>query len=99
METMRDIIVQELNEGRYNRKHIDVKIRKAIEANSQMQGKVTQGVGLVTAYMNGAYYSSKMQRLEQLQNMDIPALVMDIVVGVAYVQNSGLFPSVSGPNG
>ena len=95
METMRDIVVQELNEERYNRKHIDVKIRKAIEANSFMQDKVTQGVELVTAYMNGEYYDSKMRRAAQLQNMDIPALVMDMFVGVSYSQRPELFTSVS----
>jgi hypothetical protein len=95
METMHDVIVQELNEERYNRKHIDVKIRKAIEANSFMQDKVTQGVELATAYMNGTYYDSKMRRVAQLQNMDIPALVMDMFVGVAYAQRPELFTSVS----
>tara|TARA_R110000823_G_scaffold144428_11_gene274604 strand:- start:111 stop:1025 length:915 start_codon:yes stop_codon:yes gene_type:complete len=95
METMRDIVVQELNEERYNRKHIDLKIRKAIEANSFMQDKLTQGVELVTAYINGTYYDSKMKRVAQLQNMDMPALVMDIFVGVSYSQLPELFTSVS----
>ena len=95
METMRDIVVQEMNEERYNRKHIDVKIRKAIEANSFMQDKVTQGIELITEYLNGTYYASKMKRVAQLQNMDIPALVMDMFVGISYSQLPELFTSVS----
>ena len=37
METMRDILRQESNEQSFNRKHIDTKIRAAIEANADMQ--------------------------------------------------------------
>ena len=95
METMRDIVVQEMNEERYNRKHIDVKIRNAIEANSTMQNKLQQGVVLITEYINGAYYDAKMARLKQLQNMDVSALVMDMLVGVAYCQKPELFTSAT----
>lgn len=95
METMRNTVVQEMNEERYNRKHIDVKIRKTIQANAFMQDKLKQGEQMVHNYINGAYYSSKMRRLEQLHNMDIPALVMDMFVGVAYCQQPELFTSVS----
>jgi hypothetical protein len=95
METMREIVVQEINEKRYNRKHIDVKIRTSIEASSFMQDKVAQGIELATDYMNGTYYDSKMRRVVQLKNMDIPALVMDMFVGIAYCQRPELFTSVS----
>jgi len=95
METMRDIVVQEINEERFNKKHIDVKIRKAIEASSEMQDKLKRGIELVTEYLSATYYSSKMKRLEQLDNMDISSLVMDMFVGIAYCLRPELFTSVS----
>jgi hypothetical protein len=95
METMLDIVRQEMNEQHYNRKHIDTKIRASIEANVYMQGKVRQGIVLVEEYLAGAYYASKMTRIAQLQNMDISSLVMDMFVGVAYYQRPELFTAVT----
>lgn len=94
-ETMREIILQESNERRFSRKHIDVKIRTEIEASALMMAKVSQGVDLVTAYINGEYYESKMKRVAQLNGMDIQAVVMDIFVGIAYSLKPDLFTSVS----
>lgn len=94
-ETMRDIVLQELNEQRFNRKHIDVKIRTEIEASPVMVAKLEQGVELVDTYIKGKYYDSKMERVAQLIGMDIPALVMDLFVGIAYSLKPDLFTSVS----
>lgn len=94
-ETMRDIVLQELNEQRFNRKHIDVKIRTEIEASPVMVAKLEQGVELVDTYIKGKYYDSKMERVAQLNGMDIPALVMDLFVGIAYSLKPDLFTSVS----
>jgi hypothetical protein len=94
-ETMRNIILQELNEQRFNRKHIDVKIRTEIEASPVMVAKVEQGVELVDAYIKGKYYDSKMSRVAQLVGMDIPAIVMDLFIGIAYSLKPDLFTSVS----
>jgi hypothetical protein len=98
-ETMRDIVLQEMNEEHYNRKHIDAKIRKEIVSNPELQLKMEQGVGLVKAYMAGdpakPYYASKLARIAQLQNVDIQELVLDMFVGVAYVIRPELFTSVS----
>lgn len=92
---MREIVLQELNEQHYNRKHIDAKIRASIEASAFMQAKVAQGINLVKAYLAGSYYESKNRRIAQLQNMDVPAIVMDIFVGIAYYQRPELFTSAS----
>lgn len=94
-ESMRQILMQEANESRFNRKHIDAKIRAAIEADVDMQAKLKQGEQLVQDYMAGTYYASKMARIEQLKNMDITALVMDIFTGVAYCLRPELFTSVT----
>lgn len=96
METMRNIILQEMNEERFNRKHIDVKIRTAIEDNPEMVAKIKHGVALVQEYMATTYsYASKNRRIAQLANMDVSAMVMDIFVGIAYSQRPELFTSVS----
>jgi len=95
MESIRQIVLQEMNEQRYNRKHIDTKIREAIQAHPDMKEKLKQGVELVKKYMAGKYYESKMKRLEQLQNLDIELLVMDIFIGIAYSQKPELFTAVS----
>ena len=95
METLAHIVLQEMNEQHYNRKHIDTKIRAAIEADPGMQAKVLQGVELVQAYMAGTYYASKAKRIAQLTNMDVPVLVLDVFVGVAYSLQPELFTSVT----
>lgn len=98
-ETMRDIVLQEMNEGHYNRKHIDAKIRKEIMASQEMQDKIAHGVELITTYMAGdpnkPYYASKRARIAQIQNMDLNELVLDMFVGVAYSLRPELFTSVS----
>lgn len=95
METMRQIVLQEMNETRYSRKHIDAKIRTAIEGHFDMQTKIKQGVQLVKDYMAKQYYESKMKRIVQLENLDIETMVKDIFVGIAYSQKPELFTSVS----
>lgn len=95
METMREIVLQEMNEQRFSRKHVDAKIRKEILDNKDMQAKCIEGERLVKEYMEGTYYASKMARIAQLENMDVPTLVLDIFTGVAYSQRPELFTSVS----
>lgn len=95
METMQQIVLQEMNEKRFSRKHIDSKIREEIAANPDIQTKLIEGERLVNEYMAGSYYDSKNIRIAQLQGMDIPELVFDIFVGVSYCLRDELFTSVS----
>jgi len=95
MDEIRQIVLQEINEERYNRKHIDTKIRKEIQANPVMMKKVQQGVELIKNWKEGTYYESKMRRIAQLSNLAVSDLVMDIFVGVAYYQRPELFTSVT----
>lgn len=95
METMRDIVVQEFNEKRYSRKHIDGYIRDAIKNSAEMQAKVVQGVSLINEYMSKDYYASKNKRIEQLKGLDVTRLVEDIFIGIAYFQKEELFTSVT----
>ena len=68
---MPQMICQEMNEKRYNRKHIDGYIREAIQSDPVMQGKIELGVHLVNEYIYtasaGMYYNSKNVRVMQLQ--------------------------------
>ena len=95
METMREIVLQELNEARFSRKHIDAKIRDEIKANPDMCDKIAQGVGLLQKYMAGSYYESKMKRIAQLVNLDLEAMVLDLFTGIAYCLRPELFTSVT----
>lgn len=92
-------IYQEMNEKRFNRKHIDGYIREAIETSPVMQAKVAHGVQLVEEYIQKAnrleYYNSKNLRVMQLINMDLVTLVTDIFVGVSYCVREELFTSVT----
>lgn len=94
-ETVKQIVLQEMIEERYNRKHIDAKIRKFIENNESLLAKVDEGTELVNEWLGGDYYESKKKRLEQLQNLDIRALVMDIFVGIAHFLKPEHFTSVT----
>jgi hypothetical protein len=103
---MSHYIVQEHNEKRFNRKHIDGYIRDAIQTDPIMQKKVQQGIKLVEQYINTHYtyttkngetkeFTSKNTRVAQLKNMDIEVLVTDIFVGIAYCQREELFTAVT----
>lgn len=96
-ETLKQVVLQEMNEEHYNRKHIDAKIKEAIEESSEMQAKLTHGVQLVQNYLDQApgYYKSKQQRVGQLGTMDLRSLVLEMFVGVAYSQRPELFTSVT----
>ena len=95
MDTIKQVILQEENEKRYNRRHIDGYIREAIADSKDMQAKILQGVDLLIGFINAQYYASKMARLAQLKDMDFNELITDIFVGIAYYQREELFTSVS----
>ncbi len=95
METLREIVLQEMNEMRFNRKHVDAKIREEIKANPDMCDKMAQGVVLLQQYMAGSYYESKMKRIAQLVNLDLEAMVLDLFTGIAYCLRPELFTSVA----
>ena len=96
IETMQDVVAQETIEGNFNRKHIDTKIREAILGNPDMVKKIEHGVVLVNAYKaKTGYYASKARRVSQLVSIDVEALVLDCLVGVAYSIRAELFTSVT----
>jgi len=88
--------LQQSNEYRFSRKHIDRYIRRELTDSPEIAAKITEGVELLKAWMAASYYESKALRLQQLQGLDLTELVTDVYVGIAYVQKPELFTSVSG---
>lgn len=88
--------LQEMNEKRFNRRHIDEKIRAWFKDSLAVQSKIELGTQLVTDYMNKTYsYESKNKRVAQLQGMDTKSLVTSLFVGIAYMLKPELYTSVT----
>lgn len=94
-DTILQITRQESIESRYSRKHIDGYIKEFVETDSVVQAKIEQGVELLTQWLSGTYYESKMLRLEQVKQLDLTELVTKLFVGIAYVTEPELFTSVT----
>lgn len=97
MDSLLQISRQEQLERHYNRKHIDGYIREAIENIPENKAKVIKGAELLTNWLQQEFYDSKNARLEQLKVFitDFEKLVMDLFIGIAYVQKPQLFTSVT----
>jgi hypothetical protein len=87
--------LQETNERRFARKHINAYIDQAIRDNPDNEAKVDAGVGLLVQWMNTTYYPSKDKRLAQLKTLDTRQLVRDIFIGCAYCHVPTLFVSIT----
>ena len=88
--------LQVLNEKRFNRRHIDEKIRTFFKSSDAVHAKIEEGTNLVLSYINTIYsYESKNKRVQQLQGMDIKSLVTSIYVGIAYMLKPELFTSAT----
>ena len=81
-------------EQKYGRKHVDRKVRDAIEQNPDMAVKIRDGAERLQNWLQGDYYDSKMARLAQLKNLDLEALVKELFVGIAQVLVPTLYTSV-----
>jgi hypothetical protein len=90
-----DLINQEYNELRYNRKHIDSKIREAILSNPDMLEKIDLGVHYLGLWMNQEFQPKKQARVDQLKGADLRDMVTEIFVGIAYFRHEELFTSVT----
>ena len=93
-------------EEEYSRHHIDRYIREFILSDVSMIAKTIHGVSLIQEYMDKDYsyvtksgekkqFTSKINRIKQLENMDLSNLVIDIFVGIAYCQRETLFTSIT----
>lgn len=95
MDNILQIVRQEKIEQTFNRKHIDKKIREAIESNPLMVAKIEEGVSLVQDYCSKTYYASKNARVAQVAKLDHTELITNIFVGIAYFPVHTLFTSVT----
>jgi len=104
---MLPIDLQQSNERRYSRKHINGYIDTAIRKNDDSEKKVHVGVKLLKNWIahwaapfsdqcsSEKYHISKNKRLSQIATMDLEQLVRDIFVGIAYIQNQETFVSIT----
>jgi len=86
---------QECIEKQFNRKHIDGYIKEEITSNPEIVNKMDQGIQLIREYMGKEYYASKNARIKQLERLDLSSLVLQIFIGIAYIQREELFTSVT----
>lgn len=86
--------IQLANEYRFSKKHIDGYIRKEFE-HPDFQEAIEEGVQLLQQWMEQTYYDSKQKRIDQIRDLDLTALVTEVLVGVAHFQREELFTSVS----
>lgn len=106
MNMNESIFWQEEIERKYNRKHIDRRIREEIDQNEDLQTKIQQGVELLEKYRSTAYtyykkdvgivpFDSKNRRVAQIAGLDIESMVRQMFIGVAYCVRPVLFTSIT----
>lgn len=81
-------------EHKFAHKHVDAKVRDAIDQNPDMAVKVREGAERLKNWLEGDYYDSKNRRLNQLKKLDLERLVREIFVGIAQVLVPTLYTSV-----
>lgn len=89
------IELQRLNELRFNRKHIDLKLLEFVQNDSNMQEGVKDGVEKLKVFLAKTYYQSKNERLAPLHQMDLYKIVESVFVGICCIKTGELFTSVS----
>ncbi len=95
MDNILQIVRQEDVENRFNRKLIDTHIRNFITGDINAQEKILKGVEILTEWLEGTYYESKMDRIAPLKQLDLNRIVEDTFVHIAYVQTPQQFTGVT----
>lgn len=93
IKLMLPIDLQETNERRYVRKHIDAYLLELIQ--KEHSDKVAQGVYLLGEWLSQDYYLSKNIRLEYVKEMDLRALVEGLLSQLISLQVAETFVSVT----
>ena len=89
--------LQLINERQFNRRHIDGYIRAELfEGQENLWPEVAQGVELLNQWMDQQFYDSKAVRISHLRQLDLEKLVVEIFVGVCYVQEETPLVNVIG---
>ena len=99
--------MQETNERRFSKRHINDYIVTAIQQDPEIMEQLEIGVENVMAWLaywlapldkqttSQQYYDTKFARLSQVNEMDLEELVLSIFVGIAYVQQPQLLVAVT----
>ena len=87
--------MQETNERRFLRKHLDGYVRDLIKSDSDLIKRTQIGVQALEQWRSSSYYPSKNRRLAQLQGLDLESLVVKIFTAIAYCQEPQTFVSVT----
>lgn len=85
------INVQVSIEERFSAQHVSKLLREFTEESEAFHLKVLEGVKLLENWMKQSFHTSKQQRLEQLQYMDLEHLVSGIFRATMYAQKPVLF--------
>ena len=90
------INVQVSIEERFSAQHVSKLLREFTEESEAFHRKVLEGVKLLENWMKQSFHTSKQQRLEQLQYMDLEHLVSGIFRATMYAQKPVLFTAAVG---
>lgn len=88
--------MQETNERRFSKRHIDEYLDTEIRNHPETEAQVHDGVQRLQTWLGKFYYETKNTRLAQLQGVDLEEIVRTIFINVAYCQLPELFTSVTG---
>lgn len=90
-ETNLQVVRQEMIELRYNRKHIDKKIKDVIVNTPEYADMVEHGVELLEDWLKQDFYESKNARLEEVREMDLKEVVTEVLIGLSYFTKEQLY--------
>lgn len=88
------IELQRLNELRFNKKLIDLKVREWILGDANVQEGVADGAEKLREYLSKSYYQAKDARLAPVKSMNLTELTNEIMIGIAFTKGEELFTSV-----
>jgi hypothetical protein len=103
-EPLRQVLLQEINESRFSRKHIDAKIKTWLESDDGSdnpnafggpQEAIRAAVELIEAWYRQEHYDSKAARLKVLQELDTKDLVTELLVGLSYYRKPETYVTVA----
>lgn len=78
------------------KKHIKLRIDRAIQKNPEIDSKVCLGIELLKDWLSQTYYDSKEKRLKTLRTSNLELIVRTTFNVVAFCQTPELFTSVVG---
>ena len=78
-------------EERFSQQHVNKLLREYTRDSEPFHNKVLEGVKLLENWMKQTFHTSKQQRLEQLQFMDLEQLVSSILRAIMYCHKPVLF--------